>query len=167
MASYSLLSSEIEFSDKTIRNTTETGVYFWFASSLSIRESCYKCPFVSLNRASDITLADYIGKDLSVTDNEIGVNTVFVNSEKGATLLERIKQDIVLESRDVAATVKLYDRLTIGSRKPTCRSSFFKELSNSDYQTLVDKYTLVNILPSKIVRRYYAMKRRIHKFFIR
>lgn len=158
---------EIEFSDKTIRNTTETGVYFWFASSLSIRESCYKCPFVSLNRASDITLADYIGKDLSVTDNEIGVNTVFVNSEKGATLLERIKQDIVLESRDVAATVKLYDRLTIGSRKPTCRSSFFKELSNSDYQTLVDKYTPVNILPSKIVRRYYAMKRRIHKFFIR
>lgn len=159
--------SEITFADKTVRNTTETGVYCWFASSLSIRESCYKCPFVSLNRTSDITLADYIGKDLSDKDNEIGVNMVFVNSDKGETLFEGIEQDIVLELRDVGATVKLYDRLTIGSRKPACRSSFFKELSNSDYQTLVDKYTLVNILPSKIVRRYYAMKRRIHKFFIR
>lgn len=159
--------SEIEFSDRTARNTTENGMYCWFASSLSIRESCYNCPFVSIYRSSDITLADYIGTDLSDKDNEIGVNMVFVNSEKGESLLEQIKQNIVLELRDVDSIIKLYDRLTIGSRKPACRSSFFKELSNSDYQTLVDKYTLKKILPSKMARRFYALKRRIQKMFVR
>ena len=156
--------TQIDYSDKTIRNTTETGVYRWFASSLSIRESCYKCPFVSSNRASDLTLADYIGEDLSDTDDENGVNMVFLNSQKGAALLEGIKQDIVLESRDVGAAVKLYDRLMVGSRMPACRSAFFKELPNSDYQSMVDKYTLSKILPSKMARRYYAIKRRIQKF---
>jgi len=158
---------QVEYPDKTVRNTTESGIYYWFASSLSVRESCYKCSFVSANRASDITLADYKGNDMDDTDNEIGVNTVFVNSDKGAALLEAIKQDIVMEEKETDRTVKNYDRLTVGSRKPSCREAFFCELPIIDYATLARKYDAKKILPSKMVRRYYAMKRRLCKFFIR
>ncbi|MBR4030726.1 MAG: Coenzyme F420 hydrogenase/dehydrogenase, beta subunit C-terminal domain [Clostridia bacterium] len=156
---------QVEYPDKTVRNTTDSGVYYWFATSLSVRESCYKCPFTSRKRPSDITLADYIGKDLDDTDNEIGVNTVFVNSEKGNALIEAIKRDIVMEQKDTNHTVKLYDHLMMSSRKPSCRKSFFNELPVCDYETLVRKYDAEKVLPSKMVRRYYAMKRRLRKLF--
>ena len=57
------------YPDKMIKSTTESGFYYWFSSSLSVRESCYKCPFVSTRRPSDITLADYIGQDLDDEDD--------------------------------------------------------------------------------------------------
>lgn len=156
---------QIEYPDKTIRNTTESGVYYWFATSLSVRESCYTCPFTSRKRPADITLADYIGNDLDDTDNEIGVNTVFVNSEKGISLMESVKQDIVMDQKDTNDMVKLYDHLMMSSRKPSCRDSFFRELPTCDYETLVTKYNADKVLPSKMVRRYYAMKRRLRKLF--
>lgn len=127
---------QIEYPEKTVRKGTKEGVYYWFSSSLSVRESCYHCPFASTKRASDITLADYVGHDLSDTDDEIGVNTVFVNTQKGFSLLEKIKSDIVMESRDTEAMVKSYDHLIMSASKPFCRKAFFKELSSVDYLTL-------------------------------
>lgn len=156
---------QVEYPDKTLQTTTESGVYYWFASSLSVRESCYACPFVSANRASDITLADYIGNDIDDTDNEIGVNTVFVNSEKGSALMEAIKRDIVTEQKDTNHTVKLYNRLTVSSSKPSCRKSFFRELPICDYSTLAKKYDAKKVLPSKMIRRCHAMKRRLRRLF--
>ncbi len=156
---------QVEYPEETFSNTTKLGFYYWFASSLSVRESCYKCPFVSVNRPSDITLADYIGNDMDDVDNEIGVSTVFVNSDKGNILMEAVKQDVVLENKDTDKVVKLYNRLTGISRKPSCRKDFFRELAVCDYPTLVRKYDAKKVLPSKMVRRYYAMKRRIRKLF--
>lgn len=156
---------QIVYPDQTISTSTESGIYYWFSSSLSVRESCYNCPFVSTDRASDITLADYIGRDMDDADNEIGVNAVFINSEKGAALLEALKHDIKAEQKDLGHMVKLYDRLTVGSRKPACRKAFFADLLTCDYQMLAEKYDVNKVLPSKMVRRLYAMKRRFCKLF--
>jgi len=156
---------EVSYPDERVSTSLEHGIYYWFSSSLSIRESCYNCPFVCADRASDITLADYIGRDMDDVDNEIGVNAVFVNSEKGAALLEVVKHDIKAEPKEPGHMVKLYDRLTVASRKPACRKAFFADLLTCDYQMLDEKYDANKVLPSKMVRRFYAMKRRLRKLF--
>ena len=156
---------QVAYPDQTVCTSTESGIYYWFASSLSVRESCYNCPFVSSDRASDITLADYIGNDMDDADNEIGANAVFVNSEKGAAMLDAVKHNIVAAPKDTGHTVKLYDRMTVASRKPACRKAFFADLLTCDYRALAEKYTANKVLPGKMARRIYAMKRRIRKLF--
>lgn len=158
---------EVGYPDRTVRNTAEAGVYGWFASSLSVRGSCYACPFVSLRRPSDITLADYIGKDMNDEDNRVGVSTVFVNSDKGVALMEAIRSEIVAESRDVASTAERYNRLIIRSPRPACRKRFFEDLPTHDYVSLVEAYSGEAILPPKMLRRYYAMKRRFRRLLVR
>lgn len=158
---------QIVYPEKKVRNTTEKGLYYWFASSLSIRESCYNCPFISTKRVADITLADYIGNDLNDADDEIGVNTVFVNSNKGNTLMELSKRELVMEPKNVNRMVKQYDHLMVKSYKPRCRKEFFRELPACNYLLLEQKYDAQKILPGKMRRRYYAMKRRVRKLFIR
>lgn len=158
---------QVEYPNKIIRNTQQAGIYRWFASGLGNRESCYDCSFVSVNRASDITLADYIGNDLDDTDNEVGVSTVFVNSDKGAALLEAIKSEIVTQPRDAVGTAKLYTRMITGERMPKCRKVFFEELFTCDYSTLAKKYDTQAILPGKMSRRYRALQMRIRKFLIK
>lgn len=158
---------QVEYPEKVIRNTSQAGIYRWFASALGNRESCYNCPFVSVYRSSDITLADYIGNDLDDDDNEIGVSTVFVNTDKGAALLEAVEKDILLQSRDVLNTAKQYTRMVIGSSEPPCRKAFFEDLTTCDYELLAKKYDTQAILPSMMSRRYRALKMKIRKFFIR
>ena len=152
---------EVVYPDQTVRDPLESGIYYWFSSSLSVRESCYQCPFVSAERPSDITLADYNGTDIDDADNEIGVNTLFVNSDRGAALLEAVKEDVFLEEKDVEQTVKRFDRLMYGSSKPACRKQFFEKLGTCDYQTLEKIFDAKKILPNKMVRRYWGLKRRI------
>lgn len=157
----------IEYPDEIISSSLESGIYYWFSSSVSVRESCLNCPFVSTERASDLTLADYIGKDMDDLDNEIGVNTLFVNSEKGIALLDAVKHTIWLEQKNTDSMAKLYDRLTVGSRKPACRKAFFRDLACCDYITMVEKYDANRVLPNKNARRLYAAARRFRKLFIK
>lgn len=85
--------------------TTETGVvpdedaklfsslYF---NSLIIRPSCFECPFSSIVREGDITISDYwgIAKENESFDDNRGVSTVMINSEKGNILFDTIKDNI-------------------------------------------------------------------------
>lgn len=85
--------------------TTETGVvpdedaklfsslYF---SSLITRPSCYECPFSSVEREGDITISDFwgIAKENSRYDDNRGVSTVMINSDKGNELFDSIKDKI-------------------------------------------------------------------------
>lgn len=158
---------EVVYPERTVRNTTESGIYYWFATSLSVRDSCYKCPFVSVQRSSDITLADYSGNDLDEVDNEIGVNMLFVNSSKGAELIEGVKQKIALVPKECEEAVEQCTRLIYTSYKPACRKDFFDMLPVSDYQMLVRMFDADRILPSKMVRRYRAMIRKIQNLFRR
>ena len=158
---------QVVYSDHTVRTSTKAGVYQWFALALSVRESCYKCPFVCADRTADITLADYVGNDLDDADNEIGVGALFINSQKGEALIEAVKSEIQLEEKPVNATVKLHNRLMYHSYKPACRKIFFEKLRTEDYSTLEKIFDADAVLPGKTVRRLRAMKRRLRNLFVR
>ena len=64
------------------------------------RPSCFKCPYKSINRESDITIADYWGidnADPEMNDNK-GVSLVLVNNEKGEKYFDSIKNRIIYKA---------------------------------------------------------------------
>jgi len=151
----------VVFPHKNIKASTDKGAFLWFASSLSLRASCYGCSFSAQKRCSDITVADYTGKDLTEEDKRIGVSTVLVNTKKGEALLENCKAEIVTEEKVLDCVLRSYKRLNGKTRAPRCRKAFFKDLQELDYTALTEKYTLKKILPSKIVRRLDGLKKRL------
>lgn len=75
-----------------------------FSDGLSLRPSCYECQFLALRSGADITLGDCWGFDkveLNIA-NSWGMSIVSVNSEKGCSCFEEIRDNCVVESTDIA-----------------------------------------------------------------
>lgn len=71
-----------------------------FKENLSLRDSCYSCPYASMSRCGDITIGDFWGIeniDGEFSDNT-GVSMVFVNSTKGIDILNTIKPRVKYKS---------------------------------------------------------------------
>lgn len=151
------------FEDKIKELDSSLGIVLWFAADVSLRESCYQCGFVSNKRCSDISLADYIGEDLSTEDKKYGTSMVFINTEKGKFLFEKIAEGAEVEEKAVAESVLKYKRLNEGKKAPRIRKRFFEDLSKLTLEEMEQKYTLAAILPSKFVRHVKALMRRFRK----
>lgn len=69
-----------------------------------LRDCCYECPYKSLERKGDITIADAwgIAKAAPEFDDNNGVSLVLVNSEKGQDWLEKALEDCTYEMCDIA-----------------------------------------------------------------
>ncbi len=63
-----------------------------FYSDRFLNESCYKCRFTDIKRASDITMADFWGIDKKYPDknNKTGVSALLVNTERGQALINAV-----------------------------------------------------------------------------
>ncbi len=73
----------------------------WFTDNfykhLFFRRSCENCHFCNTKRPSDFTLADFWGwdnVDPKINIDDKGVNLLFVNTEKGKSIFEEIKDDL-------------------------------------------------------------------------
>ena len=113
-----------------------------FLKDVCLRPSCYACKFKTLHRESDITLADFWGirNLLPEMDDDKGTSLIFVNSTKGESMLEKIKDRIIYKEVDINKAVK-YNSAAIKSvvYNPK-RDDFFKDLSELDFDKLVKKY---------------------------
>ena len=63
-----------------------------FKENLTLRDSCFKCPYASMSRCGDITIGDFWGiEDVDVTfsDNK-GISMVLANTDKGKVFLSTV-----------------------------------------------------------------------------
>lgn len=157
---------KISVEDRTEEIPVGHGLTLWFASSLSTRFSCYRCPFSCVERCSDLTLADYTGRDITNEDQKYGVSYVFVNSPKGRDLFNDVSDQLIAEERDLQSATHSYYRLYHPSPVPSKRNAFFSDLGCLNIEKLEQKYTLQAILPSKIVRRFRAAMERLNKIAV-
>ena len=88
---------------------------------------------------------------------------VFINTEKGKFLFEKIAEGAEVEEKAVAESVLKYKRLNEGKKAPRIRKRFFEDLSKLTLEEMEQKYTLAAILPSKFVRHVKALMRRFRK----
>ncbi len=140
------------------------GFALWFKSKISINECCYNCDFSSSKRTSDITLADYAGKDIDETDLKYGTSMVFVNTKKGEKMLNEILDEVCYEEKDKTDCILRYPRLKPMNQKISKkRKAFFRDLDKLNLEQMESKYTLKKILPSKLSLYINAIMKRIKK----
>lgn len=65
-----------------------------FLRRLTLTEKCFTCNFANIERVTDITLGDFWGIEKIMPDfpNKNGVSEILVNTKKGKTIIEDIKQ---------------------------------------------------------------------------
>lgn len=76
---------------------TEDPFLRFFLTDICLRPSCYHCQFKGLPRSSDLTIGDAWGVDgiLPEMDDDQGTSLVFLNTEKGRELWNRILPQVV------------------------------------------------------------------------
>ena len=79
-----------------------------FLSDICLRPSCYDCKSKSLQRESDITLADFWGIENIMPEMYVnkGTSLIFVNSEKGRKIFEEISEGMVYREFNIDEAVK-------------------------------------------------------------
>lgn len=74
--------------------------YNFFVSNLSLRDSCFNCPYRSLHRPSDITIADFWGiEKLTGKKNHEGVSLVMTHTDAG---------ELIMRYAETVACIKEY-----------------------------------------------------------
>ena len=121
---------------------TSSSFYNAFKNYLIFREGCYDCQYATLQRVSDITLADFWGIEKYDFKGNIdtGVSMVITNTQKGSEVFSFIKNKTVSKEFPVQYGVDSNHCLTHSTQKPKNRDSIIKELSDNGYEQTAKKY---------------------------
>lgn len=113
-----------------------------FLKNYSLRDSCYNCYYKTVERESDITLADFWGVEVVAPDmfDDKGTSLVFVNSDKGNKIFERIADKMIYRSVDVSEAVKYNSAAYMSVPKPKHREEFLKKLTSENFGKVVNKH---------------------------
>lgn len=116
--------------------------FYGFWHNITLRESCYNCPFATVERQGDITLADYWGgkkihKGLRVAN---GVSLILCNTDKGKDLLSSVcSLHLVKDSLDNA--LKVQGHLSHSVKMPKRHRAFREDcIRGLEFRELKQKY---------------------------
>ena len=125
-----------------------------FLRNAILRPSCHACPFKALERDSDLTVGDAWGvEDVfpDFSDDKV-TSVVLVHTERGAELLERVRDGLVLKEGDADALLPP----AADSRKSVAphpnREKVFQQFRKNKPVSGLVKYTEPNVL-QKALRR--------------
>ncbi len=106
-----------------------------FLRNICLRPSCHACHFKTVNRTSDITLADFWGAQyvLRDMDDDKGTSFLVIHSEKGKQLLERLADKMVYQQVDVWQGIKYNTAMVKSAIAHPRREEFFRSL---DHETV-------------------------------
>lgn len=115
-----------------------------FLKDLYLRPSCYDCKFKTLNRASDITLADFWGVEKMLPEMETakGVSLCWASSEKGKNILIEVLEQTVYKKVDLNKAVKYNSAAVKSVSIHKNRDKFFKAFKQQQNSVtkLIEKY---------------------------
>ncbi len=139
-----------------------------FVQDMSLRPSCYKCPFRAGRKVSDLTLADLwsVAETAPAFNDDRGASAVFVNTAKGKALLDSVS----MQSVSVSAEAAMRDNG--GYSDPTAiperREEFFKGVhSASDLIAYMKGFIVRRPLHQRIYRKVRRFLSDIKKRIVR
>lgn len=130
---------------KTYYLERHTSEYFsGFLRNMTQRESCYHCPYTTLNRVGDITLADFWGVDKVRPEllNLDGTSLILTNSHKGEALLQTIADTIAIAQVSFEDAVYQNVNLISPPEKHTLRDSIYGIIFSQGFPQTGKKYLL-------------------------
>lgn len=155
-----------EFEDRREVNTQLVRAFInMYFDNIVTRPACTRCPYTSIQRQSDITLADCWGLEKVAPDfaDPLGVSLVLVNSEKAQKMIESIRENLVSQPINVGALAQPHlHRPCVASPK---RPKFWQTYARSGLLKTMRRYTnlgLMNrakrLLIQIMVKVYHVMK---------
>jgi len=132
-----------------------------FLTNLYLRKSCYDCQFKTRDRQADITLADFwsIGRFIPEFDDKKGTSFVWIHSDKGVQLFDKIKNQMVYQeiSPDTALSINIAaEKSSVPNRH---MESFDKEWNDSNLWDLIEKY----VQPSLVQKTKILLLKLFHR----
>lgn len=114
-----------------------------FLKNLCLRPSCYNCNFKSLERESDITLADFWGVNTvcsDMSDNK-GTSLVLINSAAGENIFKNISDKMIYKPVSIDEAVKYNPAACRACDFNKKRNAFMEEVTAENFDVIVKKYT--------------------------
>lgn len=111
--------------------------YKYFLEGEIYRESCYACPYATMQRGSDITIGDYWGVEQfhDVPSNKKW-SCILVNTEKGETFLSSYGADMILIATEPKWIAQNNRQLVAPSTKGTKRETILKQYRQGGYPAI-------------------------------
>jgi coenzyme F420-reducing hydrogenase beta subunit len=145
--------------DKIIGEQSFFQLYF---SNSILMPACHNCHYSNYKRPSDITIADFWGIERSMAeyDDNKGISLVFINSTKGSSFFNNIKEKIEIResSKENCEQINLL--------RPTPQNEISNKLWN-DYEKKGIKYIMLKYTQYSCMRTLYRqviLKVKIHLY---
>ena len=124
-----------------------------FLGNNIIRPACYNCKYVSPNRVSDYTIADWFGWDSRKywegREAQKGVSAIFCNTAKACSIIPSL--NMVLHEVRVEHGIKNKNEFFHKCLRPTSREQFWTDYSSLSFNEVVVKYFQTSLLPLYII----------------
>lgn len=143
-----------------------------FLGGYFMRESCYACPFASLERPSDITMGDFWGYQKTRPDlkHDEGLSLLLVNSDKGERLIQMLEDKGVFLDTVSEESVRDSENKNLykPTRRPEQRNTIYSELNQEGFAFIAKKYlrrsfSAKNRIKNKLPKKYLDKLRGIVK----
>ena len=115
-----------------------------FYSDLVLNQGCYKCPYATISRQSDITIGDFWGIRRVLPNfgfNE-EVSQILVSSSKGMTIIEEMQgtKEFRMEEASIDESKKYQSSFVAPTPKPISTDRFWSDYHKMDFQEILKKY---------------------------
>lgn len=114
---------------------------FFFYQPIFFRESCGNCHFSNLCRPSDITIGDFWGWekiDSEMNSDNLGVNLILCNTEKGRSLFDQIKLTMIFKSVQIKDCDQ--PQLNMPCALPSWKKNFEEDYVRLGFEKAMKKY---------------------------
>lgn len=114
----------------------------FFLRNYDLRESCYNCHFKKIRRNSDLTIADFwgINEILPEFNDEKGISSLIINSNKGQEIFDNIKSRIDFVEVSIEDIIKHNSPLYVSVPYNEKREKFFDYLDNYNFEDIINEF---------------------------
>lgn len=173
----SFRNKDLGWNDFSMKVEYEDGMYYRelatkdpfeksFLANLTLRPSCYQCQYKTIERESDITLADYWGVETVHPElaNQQGVSLVITHTSKGEKYVENIQEFINCGETDIDKATKMNSAINNSVKYPQNREAFFKMQNNVCIKDTTNHY-LKKPLKKRIINLIYRCGSKAKRMF--
>lgn len=115
-----------------------------FLDNLYLRPSCHTCKVKGFKSGSDIKLGDCWHIARSAGNDHKGMSTVFINTEKGLSIWNRVKTELVFSDTELKKEISENTAIMQSTPMHKNRNKFFEEYKYKPFDELIAVYDTVS-----------------------
>lgn len=116
-----------------------------------VRQSCFSCKYVDKKRVSDVTLGDF---SKEAKNNEMGVSSVLVNTDKGDELLSLVRAVVNSKDSSVSSICASQTGALVKTRiRPENYDAFLNAADNCIWEEIYNTFYKPRSIRNKVIER--------------